>query len=123
LVLDVDGTICPTRPEGVEYADLPVLAENVEQIRRYQERGYYLIYYTARQVRTHEGNQGKILAHTIPVLVDWLQRNKVPFDELYVGKPWPGPHGFYVDDRTVPPEVFRRLTDHEILTTWLPNHR
>jgi len=115
LVLDIDGTICPTREEGQEYRDLPVFPDMLAQIQEYRARGYYLIYHTGRNEKTYEGNIGLITAHTVPVLMEWLRRNEVPFDEVRVGKPWPGINGFYVDDRTVTPETFLRCSDAEIL--------
>ena len=123
IVLDVDGTICPTREEGQDYRDLPVYSDMLERIQDYRERGYYLIYHTGRNERTHEGNIGLITAHTVPVLMEWLRRNGVPFDEVRVGKPWPGLRGFYIDDRTVTPETFLGCTDEEILSGWVKPYR
>ena len=36
----------------------------------------------------------------------WLDEHGVPYDEIWMGKPWPGRDGFYVDDRTVRPREF-----------------
>ena len=48
-------------------------------------------------------------AETLPVIVEWLKRNAVPFDEIHVGKPWCGAGGFYIDDRAIRPSEFRSL--------------
>ena len=114
LVMDVDGTLCPVRAKGQSYADLPVDAAVLARLREYREAGYYIILSTSRQMNTHDGNLGKINADTAPVLIDWLRRHEVPFDELHLGKPWPGKGGFYVDDRAVRPEEFLRLNRTQI---------
>jgi capsule biosynthesis phosphatase len=66
-------------------------------------------------MRTHEKSIGRINALTLPVVIDWLKRHDIPFDELHVGKPWAGPEGFYVDDRAVRPSEFATLSHAEIL--------
>ncbi len=114
IVLDIDGTLCPTRPEGIAYADLEPLWSMVERVREYHAHGYYIILMTGRQMRTYEGNVGLMNAYTLPVLTEWLRRHRIPFDEIYIGRPWPGKQGFYVVDRTISPWMFLSLTHRQI---------
>lgn len=65
-------------------------------------------------MRTHENNVGKITAHTVPIIIEWLQKHDIPYDEIFVGKPWCGHEGFYVDDRAIRPDEFVRLSKPEI---------
>jgi capsule biosynthesis phosphatase len=65
-------------------------------------------------MRTYDNSIGKINIHTLPIILDWLKCHDVPFDELYVGKPWCGTEGFYVDDRAIRPSEFVRLSAEEI---------
>jgi len=123
IVVDIDGTLCPTRPQGMEYAALPILSPVVECLRAHHQQGWYIILYTARQERTYEGNIGLRTAHTVPVLLEWLKRNEIPFDELRIDKPWHGFRGFTVDDKAVPPKVFTSLSADEIIHTWLPHYQ
>ncbi len=116
LVVDIDGTLCPVKPPGERYEDLIPYADMVEQLRLYRRQGFYIILYTSRNMRTYEGNVGQILAHTAPVLLDWLKRHDIPFDEIHFGKPWAGHGGFYVDDRAVRPSEFLNLSFEEIQT-------
>jgi len=113
LVMDVDGTLCRSGAGGYGEAE-PVL-EVVERLRQYRERGFYIILFTSRNMRTHGGNVGRILARTAPVLIDWLQRHQIPYDELHFGKPWPGRGGFYVDDCAIRPSEFVSLEYEQIL--------
>lgn len=114
IIFDIDGTLCPLKKPEQEYADLPVDQQMVDQLRAYHEQGFRIVLYTARNMRTHQGSLGRINKHTAPVLIEWLARHDIPYDEIYFGKPWPGPDGFYVDDRTVRPDEFKRMSQQEI---------
>lgn len=122
IVLDVDGTLCPTRQEGQDYADLIPYGHMVAKLWEYRAQGYYIILQTGRQMRTFNGNIGRINAITLPTLVAWLQAHDIPYDEIHVGRPWPGRHGFYVCDQTVTPQTFLSRTPEEI-RAWLTSQR
>ena len=65
-------------------------------------------------MRKYENSVGKIAANTLPVIVNWLNKHDVPFDEIHIGKPWCGDDGFYVDDKAIRPDEFARLSYEEI---------
>jgi capsule biosynthesis phosphatase len=106
LVVDIDGTLCPIKQPGEDYADLPVEPRMLARLVELKREGWRIILSSARGMRTHDGNQGEIVARVLPVLAQWLDRNDVPYDELWMGKAWPGHQGFYIDDRTVRPREF-----------------
>ncbi|HEX5378851.1 MAG TPA: capsular biosynthesis protein [Phenylobacterium sp.] len=113
LVFDLDGTIAlddPSRP----YAEREPNIALVAKIRAYRAQGFTIVIASSRNMRTHEGNIGKINALTLPVILDWLARHEIPFDEVHVGKPWCGTDGFYVDDKAVRPSEFVTLGYEEI---------
>lgn len=113
LVFDLDGTIAlddPARP----YAEREPNGPLIEMLRRYKAEGFEIVIASARNMRTHQGNIGKINALTLPIILDWLTRHEVPFDEVHVGKPWCGTEGFYVDDKAVRPSEFLALGYDEI---------
>ena len=112
LIFDLDDTITLSARTG--YADaLPNLAL-ITRLREYKRAGFEIIISTSRNVRTYDGNIGKINAHTLPVILAWLARHGVPYDEIYVGKPWCGTHGFYIDDKAVRPSEFLRYSYDDI---------
>ena len=43
-------------------------------------------------------------------------RPNIPFDEIYYSKPWQGKGGFYIDDKTIRPNEFLKLSYEEILS-------
>lgn len=114
LVVDIDGTLCDIKAAGQSYADLVPRADMLAKLRQYQERGYRIMLYTSRNMKTHNHNLGLINKHTAPVLLDWLARWDVPYDEILFGKPWPRTKGFYIDDRAIRPDEFLRLSEQEI---------
>ena len=113
LVFDLDGTLTHDDP-SVGYAERQPNAAVVEKLRAYQQQGFEIVICSARNMRTYEGQIGKINANTLPVILDWLARHEVPFDEVHVGKPWCGAEGFYVDDKAVRPSEFLALSHAEI---------
>lgn len=114
LVLDIDGTICPTKGTDEAYGDLRPDEAMVERLRWYRDQGWYVVLQTSRNMRSYEGNLGLINANTLPDLVDWLRTHEIPYDEIHVGKPWAGREGFYVDDRTVRPVEFLELDPRQV---------
>lgn len=115
LVVDIDGTLCPTRQPGQSYADLLPDPAMIAQLHAYRAKGFYIILATARNMKTHDGNVGRITATTGKVLLEWLERHAIPHDELHLGKPWCGRGGFYIDDKSIRPDEFKRLSYEDIL--------
>jgi capsule biosynthesis phosphatase len=112
LIMDLDGTI--TSGESGNYSEATPQAEVVEKMREYKAQGFDIVISTARNMRTYEGNVGKINVHTLPVIIDWLETHDIPYDEIIVGKPWCGFEGFYVDDKSVRPSEFTSMSLEEI---------
>ena len=114
IVIDVDGTLAQIKSADQSYADIQPLPEVVQKLREYRDQGFYIIIQSSRNMRTYSNNVGLIQANTLPVLIDWLKRHEVPFDEVYVGKPWCGFDGFYVDDKAIRPSEFLTLSYAEV---------
>lgn len=113
LVFDLDGTLALDEPERPYAERRPNLAL-VEKLREYRAQGFEIIICSARNMRTHQNSIGKINALTLPVILDWLAKHGIPYDEIHVGKPWCGTEGFYVDDKAVRPSEFMALSLEEI---------
>ena len=91
------------------------LPRSLPELREYREGGFYVILTTSRNMNTYNANLGLITANTAKQLMNWLDRHGIPYDELHVGKPWPGRGSFYVDDKAVRPAEFLNLSYQEIL--------
>ena len=114
FVFDIDGTICPIKKEDERYEDLVPYPEMVEKIREYKRGGAKIVILTSRNMNSFNGNIGLINAKTAKILLAWLDKWEIPYDEIVYGKPWPGHHGFYVDDRTVRPSEFLEKSVEEL---------
>ena len=114
FVFDIDGTICKIKGKGERYEDLVPYPEIVEKMRYYKEQGAKSILYTSRNMNSYNGNLGMINAHTAPILLEWLKKWDIPYDEIVYGKVWPGHKGFYVDDRTIRPNEFLSCNIEEL---------
>jgi capsule biosynthesis phosphatase len=114
IVFDLDNTLCVTHNR--DYANAVPRHDVIGRLRTLKNEGFEIVIATSRNVNTHAGNLGKINAHTLPVILDWLKRHEIPFDEIYVGKPWCGDEGFYVDDRAVRPSELLQHSLQEIHT-------
>jgi capsule biosynthesis phosphatase len=113
LVVDLDDTLTVS-DSSRSYADKEPNLPLVAKLREYKADGFEIIIQTARNMRTYEGSIGKINANTLPVIIAWLQQHDVPYDEIFVGKPWCGLDGFYVDDRAIRPSEFVSLSREQI---------
>ncbi len=104
LVIDLDNTL--TLGDTSDYTKVSPNLPLINQLHQYKKQGFEIVISTARNMRTYDGNVGKINVHTLPIIITWLEKHNVPYDEILVGKPWCGHDGFYVDDRAIRPSEF-----------------
>ena len=112
LVIDLDNTLTIDGPE--DYSTKRPNVSAIDTLRKYRNDGFTIAIHTSRKMRTYESSVGAITANTVPIVIDWLKKHDVPYDEIWVGKPWCGDNGFYVDDRAIRPSEFCNLSRQEI---------
>lgn len=112
IICDLDGTLTIESEECYSKKKCNLGVKNALIEARY--KGLKIIIYTARNMRTYSGDIKKIKQNTLPGIVEWLNRNEVPYDEIMIGKPWCGNDGFYVDDRAVRPSEFANMSIEEL---------
>jgi len=108
ICIDLDGVVCQLREPGQTYAELEPLAGAVERLRSLRAAGHYLILYTARHMKTCNGNIGQVVARQGATTLDWLERHGIEFDEIHFGKPHAD---VYIDDNAI------RFTDWDEIAT------
>ena len=113
LVVDLDGTLTIDQSH-VPYPEKLPAFDFIDRLREYKNLGFEIIIMTARNMKTHNNSVGIINAKTLPIIIEWLNRHEIPYDEIHVGKPWCGSEGFYVDDKAIRPDEFINLTYEEI---------
>ena len=112
LIVDLDDTVSITL-EG-DYINSSPVVEVIRKLKEYKEQGFEIVINSSRNMRTYKSNLGKINIFTLPNIIDWLRKYNVPFDEVYVGKPWCGFDGFYIDDKAIRPSEFLKYSYEEI---------
>lgn len=113
LIMDLDDTICSTI-DG-DYKNSTPDLNVIQKMYEYRESGFTIAISTSRNMRTYSGDIGKINANTLPVIIEWLERYDVPYDEIIVAKPWCGMEGFYVDDKAIRPSEFKQKSYEQIV--------
>ena len=114
FIFDIDGTLCPIKKKDERYEDLVPYKNMVDKLRYYKANGAKIVLFTSRNMNSYNGNIGIINKKTAKILLDWLDKWEIPYDEIIYGKPWPGHKGFYVDDRTIRPDECLSYTVDEL---------
>lgn len=113
IIIDLDNTL--TKDDSLlSYKDKEPKTELVNKLKSYKDLGFTITIFSARNMKTFEGNIGAINVKTLPEIILWLEKNDIPFDEVLVGKPWCGEGGFYVDDKAIRPQEFVDLSYDQI---------
>jgi capsule biosynthesis phosphatase len=98
ICIDLDGVICRLRRTGESYAELAPTPGAVEKLRSLRAAGHYVIIYTARHMKTCQGNVGQVIARQGAATLEWLARHGIEFDEIHFGKPHAD---VYLDDNAL----------------------
>ncbi|ECR5117113.1 capsular biosynthesis protein, partial [Salmonella enterica] len=114
IIIDIDMTLTKGKGPG-GYEDALVNKDLVVKLKEYKEQGFMIVLNTSRNMNSYNNNIGLINKNTLPILIKWLEVNSIPYDEIYVGKPWCGHEGFYVDDKAIRPSEFINYSYDEIV--------
>lgn len=106
LIVDIDQTICSKEPMD-DYSEAKPIKNICDALKKANEDGVYIILFTSRNMRTFKGSLGLINKLTAPNLINWLKDNKIPYDEIYFGKPW-GNSVSYIDDKNMTIDNFTK---------------
>ena len=98
ICIDLDGVISNLKKNNENYEDLKPKKGAVSKIKNLKKNGHHIIIYTARHMKTCDGNVGKVISKIGMVTLNWLRKYKVPYDEIYFGKPWAD---IYIDDNAL----------------------
>jgi len=98
ICFDFDNTLVTFPKIPNDYTSVDPIAENIRYLRYLKELGHVIIIYTARRMKTHSGNVGKILSDIGRVTFDTLDKFEIPYDEIYFGKPYAD---VYIDDLAI----------------------
>lgn len=95
IVFDIDDTICDNNNR--DYANAIPKTEVINKINSlYDSNEYEIVLFTARGMKSCNGDLEKIIKKNKKVLEEWLKQHCVKYHELIFGKPL---GDLYVDDK------------------------
>jgi len=95
---DLDNTLVTYPSIDGDYNSVNPIHRNINFINFLHDLGHTTIIYTARRMKTHGGNIGKVTADISKITIDTLDRFNIKYDEIYFGKPYAN---FYIDDLAI----------------------
>jgi len=95
---DLDNTLVTYPKVKDDYTSVEPKWKNIRVVQELKNQGHEIIIWTARRMRTHKGNIGKIMKDVGYITLDTLAKFNVPYDELHFGKP---DADVYIDDLAV----------------------
>lgn len=101
FVFDLDNTLV-TYPKILgDYSSVLPIQKTINYLKKLKEQNHYIIIYTARRMRTHNGNVGALIADIGAITINTLKNFDIPYDELCFGKPY---GHYYIDDLMINPK-------------------
>jgi len=95
ICFDFDNTLVTFPKIKDDYTSVLPIQKNIDILKYLKSFGHTIIIYTARRMKTHNGNIGKVFCDIGKITFDTLERFNIPFDEIYFGKPYAD---VYIDD-------------------------
>ena len=102
ICFDLDNTLVSYPKILGDYSSVEPINKNINFLKLLKELGHTIIIYTARRMKTHNGNVGAVISDIGRVTFDTLNKLNIPYDEIYFGKPYAH---FYIDDLAVNPYI------------------
>lgn len=95
ICFDLDNTLVTFPTIRNDYTSVKPIEKNINFLKYLKRFGNTIIIYTARRMKTHNGNIGKINSDIGKITFETLDKFNIPYDEIYFGKPYAD---FYIDD-------------------------
>jgi len=105
IIIDLDNTLTQEDAEN-NYSQKIVNQSVSMSIKNAISLGYESKIFSARNMRSLNGDLNKIESITRPIAEAWLKQNNIDYEELILGKPWCGYNGWYLDDKNISIEEF-----------------
>jgi len=95
ICFDLDNTLVTYPKIPNDYTSVEPIKKNINLLNYIKSFGHTIIIYTARRMKTHQGNVAKCLSDIGKITFDTLEKFNIYFDEIYFGKPYAD---VYIDD-------------------------
>lgn len=100
ICFDLDNTLVtyPTVPD--DYTSVKPIPNMIALLQKMKKEGHTIIIHTARRMKTHNNNVGKVIQDIAATTMNTLAQFEIPYDELIFGKPYAD---MYIDDKAMNP--------------------
>ena len=102
FVFDLDNTLVTFPTIEGDYNSVLPIEKTIKYVQNLKKLGHYIIIYTARRMRTHNGNVDAVIKDIGKLTEKNLKKFNIPYDELIFGKPYAH---FYIDDLMINPKT------------------
>lgn len=99
---DFDNTLVTYPEVPGDYSTVRPNTKVIRMCQRLHKLGHHIIIFTARRMKTHNGNVGMCISDIGQITYDTLKKFDIPCDELHFGKPYAH---FYIDDLCIDPRL------------------
>jgi len=102
VCFDLDNTLVsyPTIPN--DYSSVKPIEKMIKLLQILKIQGHEIIIHTARRMKTHNNNVGKVIKDVALDTLFTLEKYGIPYDELIFGKPLAD---IYIDDKSINPYI------------------
>lgn len=98
ICFDLDSTLVTEPRSKGDYSTVEPIQKNIEFLRYLRQQGHEIIIHTARGMKSHFGNVGKLTTNIGKITFETLDKYGIPYDEIYFGKPYAD---LYIDDKAI----------------------
>ena len=97
---DLDNTLVTYPKIKNDYKTVRPIIKNIKFLNFLHSQGHHIIIYTARRMKTHNGNINRVKKEIEKLTLNQLKLFKIKYHELILGKPYAN---FYIDDLSINP--------------------
>jgi capsule biosynthesis phosphatase len=102
ICFDLDNTLVTNPLIPDDYSTVLPIHKNIILLQQLKKMGHEIIIYTARRMKTHKNNIGKVIKDIALVTIQTLEKYNIEYDELLFGKPIAD---IYIDDKALNPYI------------------
>jgi capsule biosynthesis phosphatase len=106
LYIDLDNTLTIPNIQK-SYLELDVNNDIKQTISQAKKKNYDVVIYTSRGMLSYNKNITEIKRKVLPNIKKWLNKNEIYYDDIFIGKPFCGSNGWYVDDKNLSKKQFK----------------
>ena len=102
VCFDLDNTLVTYPTISNDYSSVKPIYKMINLLNSLKKQGHEIIIHTARRMKTHNNNVGRVIKDIALVTINTLEKYNIHYDELIFGKPIAD---IYIDDRAINPYI------------------